>query len=225
MASQASTHTIPTSGISGVQMAETFLCHGPSRHVLERHGSICDSSLQVEPFQIFFVTHRASGHDDATVVGARSYKAFHRIAGVPRDRSRGVMSNGIASVCPVLRFFEPESNKLSTLHKCNHHILVGLLRSQWRRSVARWWKGAAFTEKKNVELEDEEFALIDVESRGSEPNKQSNDPPPEFTGTKPSEFKSYRRKVKLWLLFTRTPAQLQGFRVLSKYDSCVENNV
>ena len=32
-----------------------------------------------------------------------------------------------------------------------------------------------------------------------EPNKQSNDPPPEFTGTKLSEFKSYREKVKLWL--------------------------
>ena len=77
----------------------------------------------------------------------------------------------------------------------------------------------------NVELEDEEFAAVDVESRGSEPNKQSNDPPPEFTGTKPSEFKSYRKKVKLWLLFTRTPAQLQGPRVLSRltgpaWDAC-----
>ena len=49
-----------------------------------------------------------------------------------------------------------------------------------------------------------------------EPNKQSSDPPPEFTGTKPSEFKSYRKKVKLWLKFTRTPAQLQGRRVLSR---------
>ena len=44
-----------------------------------------------------------------------------------------------------------------------------------------------------------EFPAVDVE-----PNKQSNDPPPEFTGTKPSEFKSYRKKVKLWLLFTRS---------------------
>ena len=43
---------------------------------------------------------------------------------------------------------------------------------------------------------------MDVESQGSEPNEQSNDKPPEFTGTKPSEFKSYRKKVKLWLLFT-----------------------
>ena len=58
-----------------------------------------------------------------------------------------------------------------------------------------------------------------------EPNKQSNDPPPEFTGTKPSEFKSYRKKVKLWLLFTRTRVQLQGPRVLSRltgtaWDAC-----
>ena len=32
----------------------------------------------------------------------------------------------------------------------------------------------------NVELEDEEFAAVDVESAGSEPNKQSSDSPPEF---------------------------------------------
>ena len=75
----------------------------------------------------------------------------------------------------------------------------------------------------NVEHEDEEF--VDVESRGSEHNKQSNDPPPEVTGTEPSEFKSYRKKVRLWLLFTHTPAQLQGPRVLSKltcpaWDAC-----
>ena len=56
--------------------------------------------------------------------------------------------------------------------------------------------------------------------------KQSNDPPPEFIGTKPSEFKCYyRKKVTLWLLFTRTPAQLQGPRVLSRltgpaWDAC-----
>ena len=112
---------------------------------------------------------------------------------------------------PVFSFVEPDSNTLSTLHKCNLHTRVGLLRSHWYRSVARWWKGEEFTEKTNVELEDEEFAAVDVEPRGSEPNKQSNDPPPEFTGTNPSEFKSYRKKEKLWLLFTRTPA-----RVLSR---------
>ena len=66
----------------------------------------------------------------------------------------------------------------------------------------------------NVEHEDEEFAAVDVESRGSEPNKQNNDPLPEFPGTQPSEFKSYRTKVKLWLQFTRAPAQLKGPRVL-----------
>ena len=58
-----------------------------------------------------------------------------------------------------------------------------------------------------------EFSAVDVD-----PNKQSNDLPPEFTGTKPSEFKSYRKKVKLWLLFTRTPAQLQGPLVLKQAD-------
>ena len=59
-----------------------------------------------------------------------------------------------------------------------------------------------------------EFTAVDVE-----PNKQSNDPPPEFTGTKLSEFKSYRKKVRRWLLFTRTPAQLPEPRVLSKLTS------
>ena len=72
---------------------------------------------------------------------------------------------------------------------------------------------------------DEEFTAVDVESRTLDPKKQSNDPPPEFTGTKPSEFKSFRKKVKLWLLFTRTPVQLQGPRVLSRltgpaWDAC-----
>ena len=56
-------------------------------------------------------------------------------------------------------------------------------------------KGAAFTAKMNAGFDDDEFTAVDVESRGSELNKQSNDPP-EFTGTKPSEFKSYRKKVK-----------------------------
>ena len=68
----------------------------------------------------------------------------------------------------------------------------------------------------NAGFDDDEFTAVDVESRGSEPNKQSNDPPPEFTGSKPSEFKSYCKKVNLWLLFTRTPTQLQGPRVLSR---------
>ena len=77
----------------------------------------------------------------------------------------------------------------------------------------------------NAGFDDDEFTAVDVELRGSEPKKQSNDPPPEFTGTKPSEFKSCRKKVKLWLLFTRTPAQLQGPRVLSRltgpaWDAC-----
>ena len=38
--------------------------------------------------------------------------------------------------------------------------------------------------------DESEFTAVDVE-----PNKQSNDPPLDFTGTKPSEFKSYRKKV------------------------------
>ena len=57
--------------------------------------------------------------------------------------------------------------------------------------------------------------------------RQNNDPPPEFTGTKPSEFKNYREEVRRWLLFTRTPAQLQAPRVLSRltsptWDACDE---
>ena len=47
-----------------------------------------------------------------------------------------------------------------------------------------------------------------LNSRVSETNEESNDSPPEFTGAKPSEFKSYRKKVKLWLMFTRTPSQI-----------------
>ena len=55
----------------------------------------------------------------------------------------------------------------------------------------------------------------------------NNDPPPEFTGTKSSEFKKYREKVRRWLLFTRIPAQLQGPHVLSRltgpaWDACDE---
>ena len=104
-----------------------------------------------------------------------------------------------------------------------HHQLVRHSRSQWQRSVARWWKGAAFTEKMNVKHENEKF--VDVESRGSGREKRNADPPPEFTGTKPSEFKSYRKKLRRWLLFTRTPAQLQGPHVLGTltgpaWDAC-----
>ena len=56
---------------------------------------------------------------------------------------------------------------------------------------------------------------------------QNNDPPPEFTGTKPSEFEKYREKVRRWLLFTRTPAHLRGPHVLSRltgpaWDACDE---
>ena len=51
---------------------------------------------------------------------------------------------------------------------------------------------------------------LDFTAVNAEPNKQSNDPPLEFSGTKPSEFKKYREKVRRWLLFTRTPAQSQG---------------
>ena len=47
----------------------------------------------------------------------------------------------------------------------------------------------------NVDFEDEEFTAVHVESRVSESIEQSNDPPPAFTGTKPSEFKSYRENV------------------------------
>ena len=50
-------------------------------------------------------------------------------------------------------------------------MLVKPFRSQWKRSVA----GAAFTEKVNVEFEDEEFAAVDVKWQVSEPNEQSND--------------------------------------------------
>ena len=56
----------------------------------------------------------------------------------------------------------------------------------------------------NVEHEDEEFTAVDVESRGSEHNKQSNDPPLEFTGTKPSEFKSCRKKVNCGFFHTHS---------------------
>ena len=72
----------------------------------------------------------------------------------------------------------------------------------------------------NVEHEDEEF--VDVESRGSEHNKQSNDPPPEFTGTKPSELKSYRKKVASFHAHFSSVTRL---RVLSRltgpaWDAC-----
>ena len=71
----------------------------------------------------------------------------------------------------------------------------------------------------NVEFEDEEFTAMDAESRVSEHKKQSNDPPPEFLVSSRAisrDFKSYCKKVKLCLVFTRTPAHLQGPRVLSR---------
>ena len=64
----------------------------------------------------------------------------------------------------------------------------------------------------NAEHEDEEFVGLRVSGR----TKQKSDPPPEFTGTKPSEFKSYYEKVRRWLLFMRTLAQQQGPHVLSR---------
>ena len=110
---------------------------------------------------------------------------------------------------------EPESTTIE--HKPRVHLRsVKPFYSHWWRSVARSRKGAAFTEKMNVGTGDGEFTAVDVESRISEHEKRSNDPPPEFTGTKPSEFKSYRKKLKLGLMFTRTPSHLQGPRVLSR---------
>ena len=75
----------------------------------------------------------------------------------------------------------------------------------------------------NAEHQDEELVGLRVSGH----TRQHNDPPPEFTGTKPSEFKIYREKVRRWLLFTRTPAELQGPHVLSKltgpeWDACDE---
>ena len=112
-----------------------------------------------------------------------------------------------SSLCTLLSLF---SCFWARVHPV-HHQLVGYSRSQWQRSVARWWKGTAFAEKMNAEHEDEEFC-----GAASGHTWQNNDPPPEFTGTKPSEFKNYREKVRRWLLFTRTPAQLQGPYVLSR---------
>ena len=48
-----------------------------------------------------------------------------------------------------------------------------------------------FTEKMNPEHEDEEFMGLRVSGH----TRQNSDTPPEFTGTKPSEFKNYREKV------------------------------
>ena len=61
--------------------------------------------------------------------------------------------------------------------------------------VAPWWKGAAFTEKMNVDHEDEEFVGVRVSGH----NQEKSDPPFEFTGTKPSEFKGYREQVRRWI--------------------------
>ena len=71
-------------------------------------------------------------------------------------------------------------------------------------------------------------SFVDVEMRVSGHNKQKTmTHHPSCTGTKPSEFKSYRETVRRWLLFTRTPAQLQGPHVLSRltgpaWDACDE---
>ena len=75
----------------------------------------------------------------------------------------------------------------------------------------------------DAEHKDEEFVGLRVSGH----TRQNNDPSPEFTGTKPSEFKNYREKVRRWLPFTRTPAQLQGPHVLSRltgpaWDACDE---
>ena len=81
----------------------------------------------------------------------------------------------------------------------------------------------SFTEKMNAEHEDVKFVGL----RASGHTRQNSDPPPEFTGTKPSELKNYLEKVRRWLLFTRAPAQLQGPHVLSRltgpaWDACDE---
>ena len=57
---------------------------------------------------------------------------------------------------------------------CNIHIPVELTLSQWWRNDARWWKGAAFTEKMSAGFDDDELEFTAVDA---EPNKQSNDPP------------------------------------------------
>ena len=75
----------------------------------------------------------------------------------------------------------------------------------------------------NAEHGDEEFVGLRVSGH----TRQNSDASPGFTGTKPSEFKNFCEKVRRWLLFTRTPAQLQGPHVLSRltgpaWDACDE---
>ena len=75
----------------------------------------------------------------------------------------------------------------------------------------------------NAEHEDEELERLRVSGHTT----QNKDPPPEFTDTKPSEFKICRERVRRWLLFKRTPAQLQGPHVLNSltspaWDACDE---
>ena len=75
----------------------------------------------------------------------------------------------------------------------------------------------------NAEHEDEEFVGLRVSGH----TRQNSDTPPGFTGTKSSEIKNYCEKVRRWLLFTRTPAQLQGPHVLCRltgpaWDACDE---
>ena len=43
---------------------------------------------------------------------------------------------------------------------------------------------------------------------------QSNEPPPDYDGT--TDYRTYKKKLKLWTMFTRTPKHFQGPRVLSK---------
>ena len=71
----------------------------------------------------------------------------------------------LTRVCPVLYLSSQILTTLSTLHECNIHILVKLSQPQWLRSDARWWKGAAFTEKMNAGFDDDEleFTAVDVE--------------------------------------------------------------
>ena len=57
------------------------------------------------------------------------------------------------------------------------------------------------------------------------PISRGNDPPPEFSGTKPSEFKSCRKKVKLWLSVHAHSISVARPQVLSKltgptWDAC-----
>ena len=47
-------------------------------------------------------------------------------------------------------------------------------------------------------------------SEGGEMEFRSNEPLPEFSGEKPSQFKQYRKRLALWRLFKKTPPAMQG---------------